>query len=101
MSNSKRFITKETAKLEVYGHIGTLVAEIRNLSSTGALLEISSGKYVPQKGDLLNMTVNLQSISREHNVAAEVVWSGSNGFGICFINKENVLERMMAKSTSF
>lgn len=101
MSTAKRYTTKEKAQLEVYGHIGTLVANVRNLSQTGAFLEVSYGDYVPQKGDLLNMTVKLDSLQREHNVAAEVVWSKGLGLGVCFINKDDVLERMMAKSTGF
>ncbi|WP_374075234.1 PilZ domain-containing protein [Bdellovibrio bacteriovorus] len=101
MSTAKRFRTKETAHVEVYGHIGILVANLKNLSQTGAFLEVSQGDYVPQKGDLLNLTVNLTSLRRTHNVAAEVVWSKGLGLGICFINKDQVLERMMAKGTSF
>ncbi|MEK2646632.1 PilZ domain-containing protein [Bdellovibrio sp. BCCA] len=101
MSTAKRYKTKETAQVEVYGHIGILVANLKNLSQTGAFLEVSQGDYVPQKGDLLNLTVNLTSLRRTHNVAAEVVWSKGLGLGICFIGKDQVLERMMAKGTSF
>ncbi|WP_415063282.1 PilZ domain-containing protein [Bdellovibrio sp.] len=98
---AKRFKTKETAQIEVYGHIGILVASLKNLSQTGAFLEVSLGDYVPQKGDLLNMTVQLGSLQRTHNVTAEVIWSKGLGLGICFINKDEVLERMMAKGSSF
>lgn len=98
---AKRFKTHEVAQIEVYGHIGVLSANLRNISQTGAFLEVRKGSYVPQKGDLLNMTVSLQAIQRTHNVAAEVIWSSGLGLGICFINKDEVLERMMAKGNSF
>jgi hypothetical protein len=98
---AKRFATREKANIEVYGHIGTLAARLRNLSETGAFLEVSHGDYVPQKGDLLNLTVELSTIRKTHNVAAEVVWSKGMGLGICFINKDEVLERMMAKAGAF
>lgn len=101
MSTAKRFKTRETARLEVYGHMGILVAFLKNISQTGAFLEVSQGDYVPQKGDLLNMTVSLDSLRRTHNVAAEVIWSKGLGLGITFINKEEVLERMMAKGGAF
>lgn len=101
MNPEKRFHTKETAQIEVYGHIGVLKANLKNLSKTGAFLEVSEGTYVPQKGDILNMTVQLGSLQRSHNLSAEVVWSEGAGLGICFINKDQVLERMMAKSSSF
>ena len=98
---AKRFPTKEKAHVEVYGHIGILNALMKNLSETGALLEIAGGDYVPRKGDLLNMTVKLDSLERSHNLSAEVVWSQGMGLGICFISKDEVLERMMAKAGAF
>ena len=64
MDTAKRFQTKEKALIEVYGHIGTLGAHLRNLSQTGAFLEVSNGDYVPQKGDLLNLTVTLESLKK-------------------------------------
>ncbi|WP_413559963.1 PilZ domain-containing protein [Bdellovibrio sp. HCB209] len=99
--SAKRFQTKENAKLEVYGHIGKSAAEMRNLSATGAYLEVSQGDYIPKKGDLLNLTVELSSLKRVYNVAAEVVWSSGVGLGICFIHKDDILERMMAKAGVF
>lgn len=99
MKAAKRFATHETAHIEIYGNIGILKVVVKNLSATGAFLEVSHGSFIPQKGDLLNMTIQLLSLRRTHNVSAEVVWSQNKGLGVCFINKEQVLERMMAKST--
>lgn len=101
MIKAKRYRTREIASIEVYGHIGIVSAKLENLSLTGAFLEIAKGSYVPQKGDLLNLTVNLSSVRKSHNLAAEVVWSRGMGIGICFINKGEVLERMMAKADGF
>lgn len=101
MNPAIRYQTKETAHVEVYGHIGILVANLKNISQTGAFLEVSQGDYVPQKGDLLNLTVKLDTVDRVHNVSAEVVWTQGLGLGICFINKDQILERMMAKAGSF
>ncbi|MGZ3781193.1 MAG: PilZ domain-containing protein [Pseudobdellovibrionaceae bacterium] len=101
-ASAKRYNTNEIAQIEVYGHVGTMFASLKNISQTGAFLEVQEGStYVPQKGDLLNMTVTLNSLQRTHNVAAEVIWCNGVGVGICFINKEEVLERMMAKGSSF
>lgn len=101
MSTAKRFQTNETAHVEVYGHMGVLKAHMKNISSTGAHLKFATGEYLPQKGDLVNVTVRLNSVQRTHNVAAEVIWSQDMRIGICFINKDQVLERMMAKSSAF
>lgn len=97
-TTAKRFTTKESAQVEVYGHVGIMDVQLKNLSKTGAFIEMSKGDYVPQKGDLLNMTVTLDKLQKSHNVDAQVVWSKGFGMGICFISKDEVLERMMAKS---
>lgn len=100
-TNSKRYVTREQAHVEIYGHIGIVSAQLRNLSQTGAFLEIAKGGYVPKKGDLLSLTVKLDTLKKSHNVAAEVIWSKGLGMGICFISKDEVLERMMAKTSGF
>lgn len=98
MNTAKRYPTKEKAHIEVYGHIGSLGAHLKNISETGAFLEVHEGDYIPQKGDLLNLTVTLESLKKTYNLAAEVIWSQGMGLGICFINKDEILERMMAKA---
>ncbi|HWU45004.1 MAG TPA: PilZ domain-containing protein [Bdellovibrio sp.] len=95
---AKRYSTNEKAHIEVYGHVGTLGADLKNVSKTGACLEISKGNYLPQKGDLLNLTVTLDKLRKTYSIAAEVIWAEGMGLGICFINKDEVLERMMAKA---
>ena len=97
---AKRHATKEKANIEVYGHRGILSASLRNLSGTGAFLEVAEGDYIPQKGDLVNVTVTLDRINRTHNVDAQVIWSKGMGMDICFISKDEVLERMMAKTNA-
>ncbi len=97
---AKRFKTNEKAELEVYGHVGILQAYMSNLSSTGAFLELSAGNYIPRKGDLLSLTVQLDSLNKQHHLAAEVIWSQGAGLGVCFIQRDEILERMMAKASS-
>jgi len=97
-SKSKRHATREKANVEVYGHRGILSASMKNLSGTGAFLEVKEGDYIPKQGDLVNVTVTLDRINRTHNVDAQVIWSKGMGMGVCFISKDEVLERMMAKT---
>ena len=98
---SKRFKTKEKAQMEVYGHVGILEAYMSNLSETGAFLELSQGDYIPRKGDLLSLTIQLDSLNKAHHLAAEVIWCEGVGLGICFIQRDEILERMMAKVSTF
>lgn len=98
---SERFKTSEIAQVEVYGHVGIMVADLCNLSQTGAFLKLRKQGFMPQKGDLVNITVNLSSLNRIHNIDGEVIWTHDLGLGISFINKDDVLERMLAKASSF
>jgi len=97
--SARRFQTLETVHVEVYGRMGTLMARMRNLSSTGAFLELSNGEYIPQNGDFLHVTVNLYSVGKSHSFDAEVVWNRGLGFGVNFIKKEQLLDKMLQKST--
>lgn len=99
-STARRFHTSEIAHLEVYGRMMRAVCRMKNLSSTGAFLHLTNGEVVPQRGDLIKMTVHLHSLGRSRAVDAEVVWSRGLGFGICFLNKEQLLQRMFQRSTS-
>ena len=95
MTNAQRHHTQEIAQIEVYGRMGNLLAKMRNLSVTGAFLELTHADFVPQKGDLLRVTVNLNSVKRTHQLNALVVWTRDLGLGVQFISEEQVLSGMM------
>jgi hypothetical protein len=95
-----RYLTDEQAFLEIYGRMGTLTAQMKNLSSTGAFLEVLKGDYIPQKGDLLRVTVPLDTVGRTHSVNAEVIWGKSMGVGICFLNRQETMTKMLSRSRS-
>lgn len=95
--NSQRHSTQERAYLEIYGRMGTLIAEMKNLSVTGAFLEIIQGDYIPQKGDIIRVTVPLESLGRTHSVNAEVVWGKSLGVGVCFLNRQETMTKMITR----
>lgn len=91
-------MTRERAYLEIFGRMGTLTAEMKNLSLTGAFLELIQGDYIPQKGDLIRITIPLESLGRSHSVNAEVIWGKSLGFGICFLNREETMTKMLTRN---
>lgn len=98
MSNSKRYTTKEKASIEIYGRGGNIIANLRNLSLTGACLDWTQENVPLQKGDLVRVTVVLKAIGRRHNLSAEVVWREGNTSGVAFIKSGEVLERIMEKN---
>ena len=97
INTGKRYETSETAHVEVYGRMGRLVSKMRNISTTGAFLELANGDYMPKKGDLVKATVHLHSLGRSRVVDAEVIWNSGLGFGISFLKKQQLLERMFQR----
>ena len=95
---TERHQTRERAYLEIYGRTGTLIAELKNLSSTGAFIEILQGDYIPRKGDLVRVTVPLETLGRTHSVNAEVIWGKSLGVGICFLNRQETMTKMLTQN---
>lgn len=97
---TERYLTQERAYLEIFGRMGTLIAEMKNLSITGAFLEIIQGDYIPQRGDLLRVTIPLESLGRTHSVNAEVIWGKSLGVGVCFLNHQETMTKMLGDGRS-
>ncbi len=92
-----RYETKEKASVEIYGKTGNFVAQVKNLSVTGACLEwIQDGAEVI-KGDLLRMTVVLRALNRRHNISCEVVWTNGKTTGVNFIKSSEILEKIFDK----
>lgn len=92
-----RYETKEKTSIEVYGRSGNIIAQLKNLSTTGACIEWSNEEVPLEKGDLVRMTVILKAVNRRHNMNAEVVWRDGNRSGVNFIRSEDVLEKMVEK----
>ena len=94
---AQRFPTAEVAHVEFYGRSGKISARLKNVSSTGAYLALLGGVYRPQKGDLVKATVHLNSLGRSRSVDGEVMWTTGSGFGISFLRKAQLIERMFQK----
>lgn len=90
-----RYSTKEKASVEIYGRSGNFIAQLKNVSVTGACLEWHQEDVSLEKGDLVRMTVVLRALNRRHNVNGEVVWRDGKMTGINFIKSNEVIEKMM------
>ncbi len=96
----ERFQTRETALIEIYGRMGKALAKMTNLSKSGAMLELSQTKVLPQKGDILHITVQLNELNKERKFSAEVIWSHGFSLGIQFLAKDLVVSKLMNKNKS-
>ncbi len=94
----KRFMTQELAQIEVFGRIGKIFCKMGNLSVAGAFFEVISSNYMPKKGDLVRLTVNLRSIKKVHTIDSEVIWCKGLGIGLRFVSVDEFRKKLSEKS---
>lgn len=92
----KRFSTAEPARFEVFRNGKRAPAVLRNLSLGGAFLETSE---TYQAGEVIKVWVQLDSLSKAHEMSAKVVWNsqhpqhkGQRGLGIRFVRPGEVYQ---------
>lgn len=96
---SQRFITQENAQLELYGKAGSFNAVVKNLSHTGCCLELLEEidtQFI--LGELMQITINLNSIGKKHTLNGELVWNKDYGLGIRFLKKNEIIDKLIQKS---
>ncbi len=96
---SERYETNEKATMQVIGKMGFVNADVKNISRTGACLEWNSDSFFLQKGDLINVTIQLMSLKRKYNVNAQVVWKVGKRTGVQFVTSETVMSKLVKKPT--
>lgn len=92
--SAQRYATREKAAIQFYGKDGALIADLKNISTTGACIEWKEADIAMQEGDLIRMTIILKAIGKKHNVSAEVVWVEGKVSGVNFIKTKEVLEKI-------
>jgi hypothetical protein len=91
---SKRHLTREPARIEVYGKKEVLYCSMNNLSSTGAFFEILNPTFTPRAGYLVRVTIKLKQINKTHFVNGEVVWFKGLGMGVSFIKQKDLFDKL-------
>jgi hypothetical protein len=96
--SAERYPTKEKAEIEIYGRSGGIIARIKDISQTGACLQIDHAEASLSKGDLVCMKVILRALKKEHRVNAQVVWTEGRQSGIQFLTSDQLVEKMLVRS---
>lgn len=97
----KRFPTREPAHIEVYGRFGKIYCKMGNLSKKGAFFEIISSNFIPRKGDLVRITVNLKQLNRNHTLDGEVIWCKGLAMGLMFLKQEILYQKLSSRASQF
>lgn len=96
---SERFITQENAQLELYGKSGSFSAVLKNISHTGCCLELLEEVHTDfSSGELLRITIDLNSLGKRHTLNGELVWNKDYGLGIRFLKKHEIIEKLIQRS---
>lgn len=94
---ARRFMTNESANIEVFGRSENILGVMKNLSVTGCYLELAKGDYMPREGDCIKLTLPLKTIRRTRYLFGQVVWNKGIGFGVTFVNKDEISTRMLSR----
>jgi|GEM_PF-3303973 len=95
---SIRYSTEEILNIEIYGsNQSPIIAVMRNISKSGAFVEIGQSSSRPSKGQFIRGVINLDSIGKSRIFNGEVIWVNEDGFGISFMRKEELVQKIMSK----
>ncbi len=98
----RRYLTNETAELELFKNGQAITGKIRDLSRGGAFVEYQGPEIVV--GDMVRMNIELKQVSRHYEVNAKVVWSTKKspfgaepGIGVEFIKQQDYYQNLLRK----
>lgn len=97
-TRAPRYLTNEKASVEIYGKEGSVIADLKNLSRTGACIEWIPSDFIINPRDLVRMTVSLPSLQKSHNLNGEIVWRKDKISGLYFLNAGEIFERLLSRS---
>jgi hypothetical protein len=90
MIPATRFKTKEKATIKINGRKNGITAVMGNISESGAGLIIIGGAYIPKKGEVVNLIVNLSTMQKAYHISAVVAWAKYMKMGVRFITKREI-----------
>ena len=93
-----RYLTQEKASVQIYGKKGLVIADLKNLSRSGACIEWARSDFELQPGDLVRMNIPLSSLQKNHNLSGEIVWRENKSSGLYFLDADRIFEKLLGKN---
>lgn len=93
--DSKRFQAYAKVRCQKYGSGTGALMILKNISKSGAKLNLISAASEFLKGDILRLVVELDAVSRNRVVNAEVIWSRGGSLGVYFLTPEKVVSKLL------
>lgn len=98
MQQEERYETRESATMQKVGQMGFVIASLKNISHGGVCLEWANESFHLAKGDLVNLTINLNQIGKKYSLSGRVVWKVGRRSGVQFMSSEQVMKELLSKA---
>lgn len=90
----ERYRAYAKVRCHKYGSGYGAIMILKNISHSGARLNLITAASQFLKGDVLRLVVELDAVNRHHVVNAEVMWSKEGALGVSFLSSKH---EIMAK----
>lgn len=94
----QRYRAYAKVKCQKYGSGYGALMILKNISKSGARLNLITAASQFFKGDLLRLIVELEGVKRNHIVNAEVVWSKEGALGVSFLTPDNFMIKNLTRN---
>lgn len=101
LSIEERFRAYAKVRCHKYGSGYRAMMVLKNISKSGARLNLITTASQFLKGDILRLVVELDSVNRNHVVNAEVVWSKEGALGVSFLSsKHEIMTKLLNREVT-
>lgn len=92
-----RYLAYAKVRCQKYGSGTTSLMVLKNISKTGARLNLLASTLNFHRGDIIRLEVDLEGIKRIRVVNAEVIWSRAGAMGVSFVPPEDVYNKLLGQ----
>ncbi len=92
---SKRYRTYAKVRCQKYGSGTGALMILKNVSKSGARLNLITAASEFLKGDILRLIVELDAVNSSRVINAEVIWSREGALGVSFLTPEKVVSKLL------
>jgi hypothetical protein len=95
-----RYLTEQSVEVSSDHKIGKLAGQMKNLSLSGAYFESDGVDLVLESDDLVKLSILIGEPAKQYVFDVRIVWvkpqsSGSTGYGVTFVDKEEVYNNLL------
>lgn len=90
-----RYNTYAKVRCQKYGSGSASLMILKNISKSGARLNLITSTSEFLRGDILRLVVELDTVNRNRIVNAEVKWTRGGAVGVSFLHPDSVVTKLL------